>query len=157
MSKITPWLWFENEAEEAATYYTSIFKNSRIVEIRRYGEGAPLPAGTVMTVSFELEGVVFVALNGGMPIAHTEANSFFVDCADQAEVDYYWDRLTENGGEPGQCGWLKDRYGQSWQIVPKQLGELLGDPDPERARRAMTAMLGMSKIDVAALRAAADG
>jgi predicted 3-demethylubiquinone-9 3-methyltransferase (glyoxalase superfamily) len=157
MSKITPWLWFETEAEEAANYYTSIFKNSRIVDIQRFGEVGPLPAGTVMTVSFELEGQPFVALNGGAKIPHTEATSFFVDCADQSEVDYFWERLTENGGEPGRCGWLKDRYGMSWQIVPKALGELLGDPDPARAGRAMTAMMGMSKIDVAALRAAADG
>jgi predicted 3-demethylubiquinone-9 3-methyltransferase (glyoxalase superfamily) len=157
MQKITPFLWFATEAEEAANYYTSIFKNSRITDIQRFGEGAPLPGGTVMTVSFELEGVPFVALNGGTPIAHTEATSFSVDCADQAEVDHLWDRLTENGGEPGPCGWLKDRYGMSWQIVPRRLGELLGDPDPGRAQRAMGAMLAMGKLDIAALEAAADG
>lgn len=157
MQKITPFLWFASEAEEAANYYTSIFKNSRITDIQRFGDGAPLPAGTVMTVSFELEGVPFVALNGGTGIAHTEAISFAVDCADQAEVDHLWDRLTENGGEPGPCGWLKDRYGMSWQIVPRRLTELLGDPDPGRAQRAVTAMLGMGKLDVAQLEAAADG
>ncbi len=154
MGKITPWLWFTTEAEEAANYYTSIFKNSRITAVNRFSEGAPLPAGTVMTVSFELDGQPFVALNGGTPFTYTEAVSFYVDCADQAEVDYLWERLLD-GGEPSQCGWLKDRYGVSWQIVPKRLGELLGDPDPEKAARVMRAMLGMVKLDVAGLEAAA--
>jgi predicted 3-demethylubiquinone-9 3-methyltransferase (glyoxalase superfamily) len=156
MGKITPWLWFVTEAEEAANYYTSIFKNSRITAVNRFGEGAPLPAGTVMTVSFELDGQQFVALNGGTPFHYTEAVSFYVDCADQAEVDYLWERLLD-GGEPSQCGWLKDRYGVSWQIVPKRLGELLDDPDREKAARVMRAMLGMVKIDVAGLEAAAAG
>jgi predicted 3-demethylubiquinone-9 3-methyltransferase (glyoxalase superfamily) len=156
MSKITPWLWFENQAEEAAHFYTSIFKNSGITNISRYGEGAPMPAGTVLTVSFQLDGQEFVGLNGGQPMPYTEAVSFLVDCADQAEVDYFWERLLD-GGQPSQCGWLKDRYGVSWQIVPKALGELLGDPDPEKANRVMQAMLGMVKIDVEGLRAAYEG
>src|SRR5579859_3297411 len=140
MGKITPWLWFATEAEEAANYYISIFKNSRITAVNRVGESSPLPAGSVVTVSFELDGQQFVALNGGTPFGYTEAVSFYVDCADQAEVDYYWERLLD-GGEPSQCGWLKDRYGVSWQIVPKRLGELLGDPDQEKAARVMRAML----------------
>jgi predicted 3-demethylubiquinone-9 3-methyltransferase (glyoxalase superfamily) len=156
MQKITPMLWYETEAEEAANFYTSIFKDSRIVDVSRYGAAGPMPEGTVMTVSFELEGQPFVALNGGSKIPYTEALSLFVDCANQAEVDHLWDRLTE-GGEPGPCGWLKDKYGVSWQIIPTALGQLLGDPDPERSSRAVQAMLKMSKLDVAALQQAADG
>jgi len=155
MQKITPWLWFDTQAEEAATFYTSVFKNSRILQVSHYGEAGPRPAGMVMTVSFELDGQEFVALNGGPEFTFTEAVSFMVTCADQAEVDYYWSALTE-GGEPGPCGWLKDRYGLSWQIVPTALDELLNDPDRERAQRAMQAMLQMSKIDIAELRRAAD-
>ena len=157
MPKITPWLWFDTEAEDAANFYTSVFKNSRITNVARYGEAGPRPAGTVMTVAFELDGQEFAALNGGPEYTFNEAVSFLIDCADQAEVDYYWARLTEGGGQPGPCGWLKDRYGLSWQVVPTELERLLNDPDQGRAQRAMAAMLKMGKLDVAALRAAADG
>ena len=157
MPKITPWLWFDTEAEEAANFYTSVFKNSRITNVARYGEAGPRPAGTVMTVAFELDGQEFAALNGGPEYTFNEAVSLMIDCADQAEVDYYWARLTEGGGQPGPCGWLKDRYGLSWQVVPTELERLLNDPDQCRAQRAMAAMLKMGKLDVAALRAAADG
>ena len=157
MPKITPWLWFDTEAEEAANFYTSVFKNPRITNVARYGEAGPRPAGTVMTVAFELDGQEFAALNGGPEYTFNEAVSLMIDCADQAEVDYYWARLTEGGGQPGPCGWLKDRYGLSWQVVPTELERLLNDPDQGRAQRAMAAMLKMGKLDVAALRAAADG
>lgn len=157
MGRITPFLWFDTQAEEAATFYVSVFPRSRILDVARYGDAGPGPAGAVMTVRFELDGEPFVALNGGPDhYAFSEAISFLVGCASQEEVDHYWDRLTE-GGEEGPCGWLKDRYGLSWQIVPDQLGGLLADPDPERAKRAMAAMLGMRKLDVAALQRAADG
>jgi predicted 3-demethylubiquinone-9 3-methyltransferase (glyoxalase superfamily) len=156
MPKITPWLWFDTEAEDAANFYTSVFKNSRISQVARYGEAGPRPAGTVMTVAFELDGQEFVGLNGGPDFRFNEAVSFKVDCADQDEVDYYWSALTEGGGQPGPCGWLKDRYGLSWQIVPDELERLLNDPDPGRAQRAMAAMLKMNKIEVAELRKAAD-
>lgn len=155
MQSITPWLWFDTESEAAATFYTSVFPNSRILDITHYGDAGPRPAGSVMTVSFELNGRQFVALNGGPEFTFSEAISFQVGCEDQAEVDELWDRLGE-GGEPGPCGWLKDKYGVSWQVVPAGLGELLGDPDPGRARRATAAMFGMQKIDLAALRRAAD-
>ena len=154
MKKITPWLWFDNEAEEAATFYTSIFQNSRILDVQRYGKAGPKPEGTVMTVTFELDGQELVGLNAGPEFTFTEAISLMVSCKDQAEVDYFWDKLTD-GGEESQCGWLKDRYGLSWQIVPTRLSELLGDPDPERSSRAMAAMMQMRKIDVAALEKAA--
>jgi len=154
MKKITPWLWFDNEAEEAATFYTSIFQNSRILDVQRYGKAGPKPEGTVMTVTFELDGQELVGLNAGPEFTFTEAISLMVSCKDQAEVDYFWDKLTD-GGEESQCGWLKDRYGLSWQIVPTRLSELLGDPDPERSSRAMAAMMQMRKIDVAALERAA--
>ena len=154
--KITPNLWFDLEAEEASEFYTSVFENSRIVNVSRYPEGAPRPAGTVMTVEFELDGQRFVGINGGPEFKFDEAVSFQIDCKDQEEVDYYWERLTE-GGEEGPCGWLTDRYGLSWQVVPEGMEELFSDPDPERARRAMEAMLKMKKIDVAALRQAARG
>ncbi len=157
MPKITPWLWFDTEAEDAAKLYTSIFKNSRITDVSRYGSGGPRPEGTVMTVSFELDGREFVGLNGGPEFTFDEAISFMVECASQAEVDDYWDKLTADGGEESQCGWLKDRFGVSWQIVPTRLNELLGDPEPDRAQRAMRAMLQMRKIDIAALERAADG
>jgi predicted 3-demethylubiquinone-9 3-methyltransferase (glyoxalase superfamily) len=150
----TPCLWFDTEGEEAARFYTSVFPNSRIVEVARYGEAGPRDEGTVMVVSFELDGQAFTALNGGPEFKFTEAVSFQVDCADQAEVDRYWQTLSE-GGEQGPCGWLKDRYGLSWQIVPTRLNELLRDPDRERAQRVMKAMLGMGKIDIAGLEAAA--
>jgi predicted 3-demethylubiquinone-9 3-methyltransferase (glyoxalase superfamily) len=155
MPKITPWLWFDTQAEEAAEYYTSIFPNSKIVDVSRYGAAGPRPEGMVMTVSFVLDGEEFVALNGGPEFSFTEAVSFQVACGSQEEVDEYWSKLAE-GGEEGPCGWLKDRYGLSWQIVPTALGELLGDPDRARAQRAMQAMLKMSKIDIADLRRAAD-
>ena len=154
--KIIPNLWFDTEAEEAAAFYCSVFKNSRILNVARYTEAGPRPAGMVMTVEFELDGERFIGLNGGPEFTFNEAVSFQINCGDQAEVDYFWERLTE-GGEESQCGWLKDRYGVSWQVVPEGMDEVFDDPDPERARRAMSAMLTMHKIDVAALQRAADG
>lgn len=156
MPKITPFLWFDDQAEEAARYYASVFPSSRIVDVARYSDAGPGPAGSVMTVRFELDGTEFVALNGGP--AHygfDEAVSFVVNCETGDEVDHYWDALTD-GGEEIACGWLKDRFGLRWQIVPSELFSLLGDPDPERARRAAQAMLAMKKIDIRALREAAD-
>jgi predicted 3-demethylubiquinone-9 3-methyltransferase (glyoxalase superfamily) len=154
--KITPNLWFDTEAEEAAGFYTSVFKSSRIVNVTHYTKAGPRPAGTVMTVEFELEGQRFIGINGGPQFTFNEAVSFEIECETQEEIDYYWGRLSE-GGEEGQCGWLKDRYGLSWQVVPTGMEELFADPDQGRAERAMQAMLGMGKIDVAALRSAADG
>jgi predicted 3-demethylubiquinone-9 3-methyltransferase (glyoxalase superfamily) len=154
MSLITTFLWFDTEAEDAARFYTGIFPNSRIGEIARYGSAGPRPEGMVMTVAFELDGQPFVALNGGPEFTFDEAISFQVDCATQADVDRYWSLLGE-GGEEGPCGWLKDRFGVSWQVVPRRLTELLSDPDPERAQRAMASMLQMRKIDVAELERAA--
>jgi predicted 3-demethylubiquinone-9 3-methyltransferase (glyoxalase superfamily) len=154
--KIKPNLWFDTEAEEAAGFYTSVFENSRVVNVTRYTEAGPRPAGTVMTVEFELDGQRFVAINGGPQFTFDEAVSFEIDCETQDEIDYYWERLSEGGSE-GPCGWLKDKYGLSWQVVPTGMEELFADPDPERARRAMQAMLGMRKLDIAALRSAADG
>jgi len=153
--KIVTNLWFDTEAEEAAEFYTSLFENSRIANISRYPEGAPRQAGMVMTVEFELDGQRFVGINGGPKFTFTEAISLQIGCEDQEEVDYFWGRLTD-GGEEGQCGWLKDRYGLSWQVVPKGMDEVFSDPDPERARRATQAMLGMRKLDIAALRSAAE-
>ena len=152
--KITTCLWFDTEGEEAAKLYTSIFPNSRITDIARYGSAGPRPEGTVMTVSFELDGQKFLALNGGPQFTFSEAISFQVLCESQDEVDTYWSKLAE-GGEEGPCGWLKDRFGLSWQIVPTQLPELLQDPDRERSQRVMAAMLEMGKIDVGALERAA--
>jgi predicted 3-demethylubiquinone-9 3-methyltransferase (glyoxalase superfamily) len=154
--KIVPNLWFDTEAEEAAAFYTSIFDDARIVNVAHYTEAGPRPAGTVMTVEFELDGQRFVAINGGPEFKFDEAVSFQINCETQEEIDYYWDRLS-TGGKEGPCGWLKDRYGLSWQVTPTGMDELFADPDPERARRAMEAMLGMGKIDIAALRRAADG
>jgi predicted 3-demethylubiquinone-9 3-methyltransferase (glyoxalase superfamily) len=154
MTKLTPCLWFDTQGEEAADFYTSVFANSRILDVSRYGEAGPRPAGTVMTVSFELDGQKFLALNGGPQFVFNEAISFQIDCRTQEEVDHYWDRLGE-GGEAGPCGWLKDRYGVSWQVVPRRLSELLADPDPETSQRVMGAMLQMGKIDIAALEDAA--
>ena len=154
MSAITPCLWFDTEGEEAANFYTSIFPNSRVVDVSRYGEAGPRPAGTVMTVAFELNGQRFVALNGGPDFTFNEAISFQIDCRTQEEVDEYWSRLSE-GGEEGPCGWLKDRYGVSWQVVPRRLNELLADPDPETSQRVMQAMLQMRKIEIAGLEEAA--
>ena len=156
MQKITPCLWFDTEAEEAAEYYTSIFKNSRILEVARYGKAGPRPEGMVMTVNFVLDGQEFVGLNGGPDFTFNEAVSLQVDCVDQAEVDDLWSRLSEGGSE-GPCGWLKDKYGLSWQIIPRRLNELLSDPDPERVNRAMSCMLTMGKLDIATLEQAADG
>ena len=156
MQKITPSLWFDTEAEEAATFYTSLFKDSKILEVTRYGDAGPREAGMVMTVVFELEGQKFIALNGGPDFKFNEAVSFTVHCESQEEVDRFWDALTQGGGEEGPCGWLKDKYGLSWQIVPTAMEELLSDPDPGRAQRAMAAMLQMRKLDVDALKQAAD-
>ncbi len=155
MQKITPFLWFDNQAEEAMNFYVSLFKNSKILSVSRYGEGGPGPAGTVMTATFQLDGQEFMALNGGPYFKFTEAISLFVNCETQEEVDVLWEKLLEGGAEQ-QCGWLKDRYGLSWQIVPAALGEMLGDPDPKKAQSVMQAMLQMTKIDIAALRRAYD-
>ena len=155
MQKITPCLWFDTQAEEAANFYTSIFKNSRILEVSHFGEGAPRPAGMVMTVSFVLDGQELIALNGGPEFTFDEAISLQVYCETQDEVDELWSKLTEGGGEESQCGWLKDKYGLSWQIIPTRLMELLNDPDPARSQRAMQAMLQMRKIDVPTLEKAA--
>ncbi|HEV7662958.1 MAG TPA: VOC family protein [Chloroflexota bacterium] len=157
MPRITPFLWFNNNAEEALNFYVSIFKDAKIGNVSRYGDGGPGPAGSVMTAEFQLQGQDFMALNGGPEFPFTEAISLFVSCEDQSEVDDLWAKLTAAGGQESQCGWLKDKYGLSWQIIPRALGELLGDKDPGRARRALEAMLRMRKIDVSALRAAADG
>ena len=154
MQKITPFLWFDTEGEDAARFYTSVFPNSTIGEIARYGSAGPRPEGSVMTVSFELDGQRFVALNGGPEFAFSEAVSFLVNCDTQDEVDSYWSALSE-GGEEGPCGWLKDKFGLSWQIVPNRLPELLADPDRERAQRVMEAMLKMRKIEVDELERAA--
>jgi predicted 3-demethylubiquinone-9 3-methyltransferase (glyoxalase superfamily) len=154
--KIVPNLWFDTEAEEAANFYVSVFKKSRVVNVLHYNEAGPRDAGTVMTVEFELDGQRFVGINGGPEFKFDEAVSFEIKCGDQAEIDYYWERLTE-GGEESQCGWLKDRYGLSWQVVPTGMEELFTDPDSERGQRAMEAMLQMGKIDLGALQRAADG
>jgi len=155
MQKITTFLWFDNQAEEAAKFYTSIFKNSKIISISRYGEAGPRPAESVLTVNFQLEGQEFIALNGGPEFKFTEAISLFVDCADQAEVDELWSRLTA-GGEESMCGWLKDKYGLSWQIVPRQLFDLINSPDAEKSRRATEAMFQMRKIDLERIRRASE-
>jgi predicted 3-demethylubiquinone-9 3-methyltransferase (glyoxalase superfamily) len=154
MHEITPCLWFDTEGEEAATFYTSVFPNSRIVDVAHYGAAGPRPEGTVMTVSFELDGEKFVALNGGPEFTFNEAISFQVSCKTQEEVDAFWAQLSE-GGEEGPCGWLKDKYGVSWQIVPTALSELLSDPDREKSQRVMQAMLQMKKIEIDALERAA--
>jgi predicted 3-demethylubiquinone-9 3-methyltransferase (glyoxalase superfamily) len=153
--KIVPNLWFDTEAEQAAEFYTGIFPNSRIVNLTHYPESGPRETGMTMTVEFELDGQRFVGINGGAQFKFDEAVSFEIECEGQEEVDYYWERLTD-GGEESMCGWLKDRFGLSWQVVPKGMEELFADPDPQRANRAMKAMLGMRKLDVAALRSAAD-
>ena len=154
--RITTNLWFDTEAEEAAEFYTSIFDDSRIVSVAHYTEAGPREAGMVMVVEFELDGQRFVGINGGPEFKFDEAVSFEIKCETQEEIDYYWARLTEGGSE-GPCGWLKDRYGLSWQVVPTGMEELFADPDQERAKRAMEAMFGMRKLDIAALREAADG
>jgi predicted 3-demethylubiquinone-9 3-methyltransferase (glyoxalase superfamily) len=156
MQKIVPNLWFDTEAEDAANFYTSVFKNSRVTSISHYGEAGPRPAGTVLTVEFELEGQAFTALNGGPDFKFDEAISLLINCESQEEVDYFWDELSA-GGEEGPCGWLKDKYGVSWQVVPRRLIELTTGPDREAAARAFEAMLKMVKIDVAELERAARG
>ncbi len=154
--RIVPNLWFDTQAEEAAEFYCAIFNNSRIHSVARYTDAGPGEPGSVMTVEFELDGQRFTAINGGPQFPFTEAVSLGVTCTDQAEVDYYWECLTD-GGEEVQCGWLKDRYGLSWQVVPQGMEEVFSDPDPAKAKRAMEAMLGMKKLDIDALRAAAEG
>jgi predicted 3-demethylubiquinone-9 3-methyltransferase (glyoxalase superfamily) len=156
MQKISPFLWFDTNAEEAANFYTSIFKNSEITGVSRYGEGGPMPAGTAMVVTFELEGQHFMALNGGPHYTFNEAVSFMVHCETQDEIDHYWSKLGE-GGQEIQCGWLKDKYGVTWQITPTVLGDLLQGPDPEGSKRAMMAMMQMVKLDIAALQRAYNG
>lgn len=156
MHKITPVLWFDDRAEEAMRFYTSVFKNAQAGEIRYWGEGAPAPKGSVLSASFEIEGQTLIAFNGGPHFKFTPAISLMVDCKDQDEVDHYWQRLGE-GGREDQCGWLQDRFGLSWQIVPTRLGELLQDPDPGRSGRTMQAMLKMRKLDIGMLERAAAG
>ena len=155
--RIVPNLWFDTQAEEAAAFYCSIFPNSRVTLVTRYPEGAPGPAGEVMTVEFELDGERVVAINGGPQFTFSEAISLAVTCEDQAEVDRYWEQLLEGGGEEGPCGWLKDRFGLSWQVVPEGMDEVFANPDPAVAQRAFQAMMGMKKLDLAALQAAAAG
>ena len=153
MQKISPFLWFDDQAEEAMNFYVSVFKNSKVGKITRYGDAGPGPKGSVMTASFELEGQPFTALNGGPHFKFTEAVSFFVNCETQEEVDELWARLAE-GGQTQQCGWLKDKFGLSWQIIPSILIELMNDRDPQKSRRVMEAMLQMTRIDIAKLRQA---
>jgi len=155
MQKITPFLWFDDKAEEAMNFYVSIFKNSKRGRISRYGEAGPGPKGTVMVATFQLEGQDFMALNGGPHFKFTEAISLVVNCESQDEVDAFWEKLSE-GGSKGQCGWLKDKYGLSWQVVPTALGKLMSDPDPEKSKRVMTAMLKMTKMDIQGLQQAYD-
>ena len=156
MQKITPFLWFDGQAEEAMKFYASIFKNSKIGNVSRYGKGGPGPEGAVMTATFELEGQKFMALNGGPLFKFNEAISLFVDCETQEEVDELWEKLSA-GGQKSRCGWLKDKFGVSWQIIPRALGELLGDKDPKKSSRVMQAMLKMDKIDIAGLKQAYEG
>jgi predicted 3-demethylubiquinone-9 3-methyltransferase (glyoxalase superfamily) len=154
--KITPFLWFDGNAEEAINFYSSIFKDSKIINASRYGDAGPGPKGSLMTATFQLQGQEFMALNGGPHFKFTEAVSFFVKCETQAEVDNFWEKLSA-GGQKSQCGWLKDKYGLSWQIIPETLGKLLGDKDPEKSKRVMMAMLKMSKIEIKNLQDAYDG
>ena len=156
MPQITPNLWFDTQGLEAAEFYVSVFPRSEITNVTYYGDAGPGPAGSVLTVDFVLDGQRFTAINGGPLFSFDEAVSFLIDCADQDEIDHYWAKLTD-GGEESQCGWLKDRYGLSWQVVPAGWEAVLNDPDQARAQRAMTAMLGMRRLDIAALQAAADG
>jgi predicted 3-demethylubiquinone-9 3-methyltransferase (glyoxalase superfamily) len=156
LQKITPFLWFDGKAEEAMNFYTSIFKNSRIGKVSRYGEGGPGPKGSVMSATFEIEGQEFFALNGGPHFKFTPAISFFVNCETQQEVDELWEKLSE-GGRKDRCGWLQDKYGLSWQIIPTTLGKLLGDKDPQKSKRVMEAMLRMDKLDIEGLQRAYDG
>ena len=156
MPKITPFLWFDTQAEEAMNHYLAIFPNSKAGTVSRFSEAGPGPAGSIMVAAFTLDGQPFNAINGGPYFNFTEAISFYVHCADQAEVDHYWAKLSE-GGETSRCGWLKDKFGVSWQIVPTILGELMGDPDPAKARRTAEAMLKMTKLDIATLKRAHEG
>ena len=156
MQRITPFLWFDNNAEEAMNYYVSVFKNSRVHRVVRYGDAGPGPAGTVMTVEFELDGQEFVGLNGGPQFKFTEAVSFTVRCETQEEVDYYWEKLSD-GGQKSRCGWLKDKFGLWWQVEPQLLADLMADEDPEKAKRVMQAMLKMDKIEIEPLKRAYDG
>src|SRR6266853_3509997 len=153
MQKINPFLWFDGKAEEAMNFYVSVFKNSKVVSMTRYGEGGPGPKGTVMSATFELEGQRFLALNGGPQFTFTPAISFFINCETQQEVDDLWEKLSE-GGEEGRCGWLKDKYGLSWQVIPSVLGPMLSDKDPVKAKRVLNAMLQMNKIEIAGLKRA---
>jgi predicted 3-demethylubiquinone-9 3-methyltransferase (glyoxalase superfamily) len=155
--KITPFLWFDNQAEAAAQFYTSIFKNSKILHVSRYGDAGPGPKGAVMVVNFQLAGQEFTALNGGPRFTFSEAFSFVVNCENQKEIDEYWSKLTAGGGQESMCGWLKDKFGFSWQIVPTVLGSLMSDKDPKKANRVMQALLQMKKLDIAKLKAAAEG
>jgi predicted 3-demethylubiquinone-9 3-methyltransferase (glyoxalase superfamily) len=157
MQKITTYLWFDDDAEEAMKFYTSLFKNSKILSTSRYPEGSPGKPGTLMTGSFQLDGQEFMALNGGPQFPFTEAISLLVNCETQQEVDELWAKLTADGGQESQCGWLKDKFGVSWQIIPRQLGEMIGDKDAAKAKRAVDAMLKMKKIDLKALERARDG
>ncbi|KUJ67160.1 glyoxalase family protein [Streptomyces albus subsp. albus] len=157
MPRITPNLWFDTQSKEAAEFYCSVFPHSKITNITYYGDAGPREAGTVMTVDFELDGQKFTAIDGGPEFTFDEAVSFLINCDGQQEVDYYWEKLTAGGGQEVQCGWLRDRFGLSWQVWPVQADEILGDPDRERSARAVRAMLGQKKIDLAGLRAAADG
>ena len=154
---IAPCLWFDSNAEEAVDFYTSVFKDSKVVEVGRFTDEGPAPDAPVLWIDFQINGQPFQAINGGPLFTFSEAISFAIECEDQAEVDYYWEALTQDGGQPGECGWLKDRFGVSWQVVPRRLGELLRDPDPKRAGRVMRRMLQMQKLDVAELQAAYDG
>ena len=156
MQKITPFLWFDGKAEEAVNFYASIFKNSKITSMKHWGEGSPFPKEQIMTASVELDGIKFYAFDAGPMFKFTEAISFFVDCEDQEEVDHFWNKLSE-GGEESRCGWLKDKFGVSWQIVPKALPQLMGDKDPEKAKRVMMAMMQMGKIIIADLEKAHAG
>jgi predicted 3-demethylubiquinone-9 3-methyltransferase (glyoxalase superfamily) len=157
MQKITPFLWFDGQAEEAVAFYLSVFKNAKAGNVMRSGEGGPGPKGSVLCASFELEGIEFTALNGGPHFKFNEAVSFLVQCADQAETDYYWGKLIEGGGEHSQCGWLKDRFGMSWQVTPTILLQRMSDPDPVKAGRVAQAMMKMTKIDIAAIEQAYAG
>ena len=157
MQKITPFLWFDNNAEEAAEFYVSIFKNSKILNVSRYGDAGPGPKGSVMVVNFQLAGQEFTALNGGPQFKFSEAFSLVVNCENQKELDEYWSKLTSGGGQESQCGWLNDKFGFSWQIVPTELGKLISAKDPAKTNRVMQAVLQMKKLDIAKLRQAAEG
>jgi len=157
MNKITPFLWFDNNAEGALNLYLSTFKNAKVLDESRYGPGAPMPEGTLFTATIQLEGQNIMLMNAGPHYKLNEAFSLFVDCQSQAEVDTLWEKLTADGGEPGRCGWLKDKFGVSWQIIPSEMNQMMGDKDPQKAGRAMQAMFTMSKIDLAAMRKAFEG